>query len=450
MVASEGDVSPCEKGLWMSANRLVWLAAVICGGAMAASGAAEGDPLSEAAIEGRIRRHRTASVTLTVTDGGKPLANATVTVGMTRHRFLFGSNIFPLMDHLDRESYGFYRKRFADLLNFATLPFYWHMYEGKEGRTQQARVMRVATWCEQRGIRTKGHPLAWTLEPRWLRDKDAAVGDRLLTERIVREVKAFRGVIDTWDVINEVVVGPEQAKQRGATAMLRRYERDGRLKVVQDVFALARRTNPNASLILNDFDTSAKFEKLIADTLKAGVSVDVVGIQSHMHDRYWGAKRTWDVCERFAKFGRPLHFTELTIISGPSRGYQGDRRAKDWNSTPEGEKRQAQQVRELYRILFSHPAVEAITWWDFTDRGAWQGAPAGLIRNDMSPKPAYDALMKLIKQDWWTAPQTLKTDATGKLTFQGFLGDYQVKANTRTATFTLDKPGTAKKQAALR
>ena len=68
----------------------------------------------------------------------------------------------------------------------------------------------------------------------------------------------------------------------------------------------------------------------------------------------------------------------------------------------------------------------------------------------MSPKPAYDALMKLIKQDWWTAPQTLKTDATGKVTFQGFLGDYQVKANTRTATFTLDKPGTAKKQAALR
>jgi len=428
------------------------MVAVICGVAAAASGAApvKGDPLSEAAIERRIRQHRTAEVTLTVTEGGKPLANAAVTVGMTRHRFLFGCNIFPLVGGYDNKLYDPYRKHFAGLLNFATLPFYWGSYERWEGKTWQTAVMRVAKWCGQNGIRTKGHPLAWTIEPRWLRSKDAAVADRLLTERIVREVKAFKGVTDTWDVINEVVVGPTQAKQRSATAILRRYERDSRVKVVRDVFAVARRTNPDATLILNDFDTSPRFEKLIADVLKAGVSVDVIGLQSHMHGRYWGAKRTWDVCQRFAKFGKPLHFTELTIISGPRRGYQGDRRAKDWNTTPEGEKLQAVQVREFYRILFSHPAVEAITWWDFTDLKAWQGAPAGLIRKDMSPKPAYDELMKLIKQDWWTAPQTLKTDAQGKVTFRGFLGDYQVKANTRTATFTLHKPGTAHEHAALR
>ena len=45
---------------------------------------------------------------------------------------------------------------------------------------------------------------------------------------------------------------------------------------------------------------------------------------------------------------------------------------------------QAEHVAEFYTVLFSHPAVEAITWWDFTDQDAWQQAPAGLVRSDMS------------------------------------------------------------------
>ena len=46
---------------------------------------------------------------------------------------------------------------------------------------------------------------------------------------------------------------------------------------------------------------------------------DVIGIQSHMHGGYWGAARTWEVCERFARFGKPLHFTETTVVSGPKK-----------------------------------------------------------------------------------------------------------------------------------
>jgi hypothetical protein len=76
-------------------------------------------------------------------------------------------------------------------------------------------------------------------------------------------------------------------------------------------------------------------------------------------------------------------------------------------------------------MLFSHPAVEAITWWDFSDFRAWKGAPAGFLREDMSPKPAYDALMKLIRDTWWTET-TLQSDADGSARFRGFLGAYRV------------------------
>ena len=45
-----------------------------------------------------------------------------------------------------------------------------------------------------------------------------------------------------------------------------------------------------------------------------GVELQAVGIQSHMHTFLWTMEEAWEVCERFAKYGWPLHFTELTVL----------------------------------------------------------------------------------------------------------------------------------------
>ena len=76
-------------------------------------------------------------------------------------------------------------------------------------------------------------------------------------------------------------------------------------------------------------------------------------------------------------------------------------------------------------MLFSHPSVEAITWWNLTDRHAWMQAPSGLLDKEMSPKPAYKVLKKLIREDWWTEA-TLTTDANGRASFRGFCGQYEL------------------------
>ena len=51
---------------------------------------------------------------------------------------------------------------------------------------------------------------------------------------------------------------------------------------------------------------------------KAGVRIDVIGIQSHMHQGYWGREKTLAVLERFERFHLPIHFTENTLLSGRS------------------------------------------------------------------------------------------------------------------------------------
>ena len=78
-----------------------------------------------------------------------------------------------------------------------------------------------------------------------------------------------------------------------------------------------------------------------------------------------------------------------------------------------------------------------MTYWGLCDAGAWLGAPAGLLRGDGSPKPAYDALRGLVKGTWWLEPTPVRTDADGRFVLDGYRGDYRVTtADGRASTVT--------------
>ena len=79
---------------------------------------------------------------------------------------------------------------------------------------------------------------------------------------------------------------------------------------------------------------------------------------------------------------------------------------------------------KFYRVCFAHPSIRAITWWDLCDQGSWLNG-GGMLRVDMSPKPVYEQLERLIHQEWKTRASTT-TDAAGQFSFRGFFGDYRV------------------------
>lgn len=379
----------------------------------------------------RIERQRKADCTIRLVNAqGRPVRSQTVRVEMTRHAFLFGANIFPLFE-FDEKRHETYGQRFRELFNYATLAFYWGAYEPEQGRkTGREQQKRIAEWCKQHGIGTKGHPLVWhEVYPRWA-SNDPDVIKPMLQARVREIIREFRGLIDRWDVINEATVG-----HRYENGVGKWLTRDGALKVVIETLQWARAANPKAFLLYNDYNLSPEFEKLVEELVKSNAPLDAVGIQSHMHTSDWTLERAWEVCETYARFGKPLHFTEVTVLSG-QHGWQLPR---PWRSTPEGEVRQADYVERFYTLLFSHPAVEAITWWDLSDAYAWQGAPAGLLREDLSPKPAYERLRKLIREQWWTPTQTLTSDSQGIVRFRGYLGAYRITAGAKTQAFELKR-----------
>jgi GH35 family endo-1,4-beta-xylanase len=415
-----------------------------------------------------IREHRTADATVSVTVDGRPLAGGEVVVAQRDHAFLFGCIGFDFIDLANGAVPGAAGQagpgggagslgeaapgsveHLADLwfglFNFATLPFYWGRFEPVRGQPDTERLLATARWFADRGCVVKGHPLAWhTVTADWLMDLPNAEIARAQAARITREVSGFAGVIDTWDVINEVVIMPIFDKyDNGITRICREL---GRIPMVRMVFDAAREANPSATLLLNDFDLSAAFECLIEGVLEAGIRIDALGLQSHMHQGYWGEERTLATIDRFARYGLPIHFTETTLVSGQIMPAEivdlNDYQVESWPSTPEGEERQADEVVRHYKTLLSHPSVKAMTYWGLND-GGWLGAPGGFVRVDGSPKPSYEALHGLIKGEWWTPPTTLPTDDSGRARFSGFLGAYEVTAAGRTAAFRLDSPGRA-------
>jgi endo-1,4-beta-xylanase len=392
-------------------------------------------------------RHRIGEVTVTVLGRDRrPLAGRLVTVAQQRHAFAFGNIGFDFVRPVggpdaagteEVEGFGGATRMSLDrlgelwlgLFNTATLPFYWGRYEPRRGAPDVERLTKTARWLADRGVTVKGHPLVWhTVQPPWLLGLGLDEVERLQRARIRDLAGGFAGLIDIWDAINEAVIMPVFANGDNAITPLA-WDR-GRIHMVRMAFEEARAANPAATLVLNDFDLTPAYECLIEGVLEAGIRIDAIGLQTHMHQGYRGEEYMQRVLDRFARYGLPLHMTESTLVSGHlmPAGIKdlNDYRIPKWPSTPEGEDRQAGEIVRHYRSLVAHPAVQSINYWGLSDDGAWLGAPVGLVRGDGSRKPSYDALESLIKGEWWLPPTEMRTGADGTVVVRGFFGDYTV------------------------
>jgi endo-1,4-beta-xylanase len=407
--------------------------------------------------------HRVGEATVTVLDpDGRLLSDREVIVEQRAHTFSFGNIGFDFIpvanDETDPPGSAFggasparaaeLADLWFDLFNTATLPFYWGAFEPQRGRPDTTRLHRAAEWFVNHGCRVKGHPLVWhTLTADWLRDMPTDDVEATVRARIRREVADFADVVHTWDAINEAVIMPVFRNEQHRNAITRLAWERGRIATVRLAFEEARATDPAATLLLNDFDMSTAYECLVEGVLEAGIRVDALGLQSHMHQGYWGEEKTLEILERFSRYGLPIHMTETTLVSGepmpPEIEDLNDYQVASWPSTPAGEARQADEIVRHYRTLLSHPAVQAITYWGLSDEGAWLGAPSGLVRADGTRKPAYDALRGLVKGDWWLPATRLRTDDAGRVEVRGFLGAYQLTCGRGTASFTVAAPGEA-------
>lgn len=359
-----------------------------------------------------------------------PAANAQIEIRQTGHEFLFGCIIFDLVRSEEPYKADLFKKRFKELFNFAVFPFYWAGYEREKGKTNQANIDKVVSWCQANGITTKGHPLVWTNKagvPQWIKPLSAEEREKLLLNRVGREVGTFAGKIDIWDVVNEPVNC--RAWGHAGVADYIKEPVDRIADYVDKAFRAAHAANPDACLILNEFntiarpDTRQRFYELAVELKMRATPISGLGIQAHEPRQHWyPPEETWATFEKLASLGYDLHITEFIPHSGGKAITGGWRRGK-WD-----EQTQAEFAEQFFRLSFGHPAVVSINWWGFTDRRIWLPG-GGLLTRDYEPKPVYKRLVKLIHDEWKTR-KTVSTDSKGCARFRGFYGKYKVAVKT--------------------
>ncbi|MFA6816136.1 MAG: endo-1,4-beta-xylanase [Lentisphaeria bacterium] len=367
-----------------------------------------------------IEMNRKGFATLTFKNAkGDSLKNAHVEIKQLTHDFNVGANLFMLDEFKQKEQNDVYKKSFADAFNIATIPFYWSDLEPEQGKPRFAKdspkiYRRPATdlcleYCEKNGIRPKGHCLNYpTFVPRWVPD-DIIGQKKALDKRFQVIAERYSDRIPDWEVTNETYFGQKPHFQ---------FYDDP--EFVEWSFKTAERYFYLNKLIINEahsriwgngyyFGNRSPYFMQIERALAKGARIDSIGMQYHMFysaeeeqkstAEYYDPERIFAVLDCYSALKRPIQITELTIPA--------------YTDAAEDEDVQAEIIRNLYRMWFSHPAMEAIIYWNLVDGFAYGATPGdmnfgenyyrgGLIRYDFTPKPAYFVIKDLFEKTWRT------------------------------------------------
>ncbi|MBR2353188.1 MAG: endo-1,4-beta-xylanase, partial [Clostridia bacterium] len=335
----------------------------------------------------------------------------------------------------------------------ATLPFYWDTLEPERGKPRYAKdspkiYRRPAPdlcmeFCEAHGIEPREHALAYdAFFPKWLYEASVDEVKRELERRFSEISARYAHKIPTIEVTNEM------GWKKGKTAF---YDEPD---FVEWCFKLAEKYFPNNCLCLNEgtdlcWDKGCRatdqYYSYIEANLLKGARIDAIGMQYHLFHKseneyvktrpFLNPEGLYKHMDLYAGLGKPLQITEVTLP------------AYSWEK--EDEEIQAEILENLYSIWFSHPSVEQIVYWNLVDGYAhlWDPDPeaikasqgdmtlgenyfyGGLLRFDMTPKPAYFKIKDLLQKKWHTEEEVV-TDENGCVSFKGFFGGYDLEIVT--------------------
>jgi len=276
----------------------------------------------------------------------------------------------------------------------------------------------IAGYARSKNLVLRGHTLLWHRPkwmPLWVNNYDygtrpATEAARLITNHIETVMRRYRGVISSYDVVNELF-----DDQTGAFVDTSMSTAMGSHEAVVDLaFRTARQEMPGVELVYNDYMSwepgnaahRAGVLRLLEGFRKRGVPCDALGIQSHIEmksiDRATGLgphdRKEWRVfLDAVVAMGYRLLITELDV---KDNGLPADYAARDAGV--------ANYLRAYMEVMLDYPQLSDVLAWGMVDKFSWlQGfAPRadGLPQrccpygSDYKPHAMRDTLAKLFAE----------------------------------------------------
>lgn len=254
--------------------------------------------------------------------------------------------------------------------------------------------------------------------PDWLRngnfDEKALLG--ILENHISTVVSRYKGKIQEWSVVNEILGTPWES---GNSFW---YDRlDKKLDWVKKCFQWANQADSNATLLLNDFGIEFPAEyiyqksrddfnyNLIRDMKSSGVPIHGVGFQMHLnaYKNFYPEKDLSSIMdglykniEKYKKLGIDVYVTEFDlVIAGLTK-----------LTTDERYSLQAKVYGSVLDTCLS-AGVKSFTLFNLIDRLSWLESPENppysgkdadpcAWDDNYQPKPAYYAMMDVMKKHY--------------------------------------------------
>jgi endo-1,4-beta-xylanase len=275
-----------------------------------------------------------------------------------------------------------------------------------------SRMDAIAAWARANKLAVRGHTLLWHRPqwfPDWLNNYDFGANpvqeaERLLTTHIRTVTDRYRGLISSYDVVNEAI-----DHDRNATIETSLSRAMGSPEAVLDLaFHTAREQLPQGELVYNDYMSwepdhrahCADVLRLLEGFRKRNVPVDALGIQSHIEmysiDPATGVgpydEREWRrFLDEAVGMGYKLLITEFDVKDKalPSDVALRDERVADFS-------------RRYLDLMLEYDALGDVLAWGMVDGFNWlqgfaprddglevRGCPYG---SDYRPKPLRTAI----------------------------------------------------------
>jgi endo-1,4-beta-xylanase len=255
----------------------------------------------------------------------------------------------------------------------------WQSVEGTRNAMNWAGLDRVHDYARQHGLIFKQHTMVWgSQQPTWLQGL-AAAQQRAEVEEWIRLFCERYPDVDQIDVVNEPPphTTPAYLQALGGTGA------SGYDWIVQ-AFKWTRQYCPNATLILNDYNTieysadNTRFINIVKAIKAAGAPIDAVGAQAH--DAF---KLPTDTVKMFidklaSETGLPVYISEYDLDLADDA-------------------RQQQVMQSQITMFWSHPAVRGITLWGYVVGATWR-PNTGLMSSSGAPRPALSWLLDFLER----------------------------------------------------
>ena len=390
-----------------------------------------------ALAQNRIETIRKADLAIQVIDHlGNPVENANIEVDMVKHHFGFGSALvtcrFPgnncydetyvnkVLD-LDGEGHGFNECVSENALK-------WRGWEQEWLGTPEETV-GAFKWLTENGIKMRGHTLFWPGSDYLPEDINNNLNDiNYLRNRIDDRIDEMishpelSNYVRDWDVFNEITTNRTLESAFNDDPSLE----NGR-KLYNEVFAKVRDLDPDLELYINDYmaissgsaNLVALYKSFLDELKEDEVPFDGIGFQCHIGSVPNGIPQVEQVFNDFyQRYGKRMKVTEYDIDG------QVD------------ELTQADYMRDLLTLTFSHPGMDAFIMWGFWDGNHWKDN-AAMFNEDWTIKPSGEAFIQKVFQDWWT-DVTASSDNLGLTTVRAFKGTHTVKVNKDGASASVE------------